>query len=294
MDPCPSLEDQYPNGSAAVQKAPRPHVEISQNKKEWHDWDEEYASEQSAHHTLSMYDELVQYFFSLSQEQALQEFSQADSLPPYAWANYCCNIVLAKNASTVQSSFVETWKLIGKASTGVKKLADFDFDKLERKAWSDEWKGEFFTQLWELREELELTQYKLEMNKQVLSRLNLTQDPGTRFGNVTISGSDSHVYVGDTYTQYYNEVEAKTAEGKGKVPLMGGIGSLQPSYGAEGFSSMTGTIQHGLAEWDRLLKMNGYAIQLMDRTTETYVQAIGATATQFANEQTKNSKKLTG
>lgn len=49
-----------------------------------------------------------------------------------------------------------------------------------------------------------------------------------------------------------------------------------------------------MQEWVELQKMNEYAFRLMERTTNTYVQTVSATATKFANEQANNSRKLTG
>jgi hypothetical protein len=250
VDPCPSLEEQFTGSrTTAALRNPLPHAEIHRQDSEWFDWtNEENDNRVRAENPLSMYDELVQYFENLSQEQAYHLINKT----PFHWAHHCCSIVLSRNASTVQSSFFGTWKLVGKASTSVKKLEDFDFDKLERKAWSDDWKGEFFTQLWQLREELELLQYGLQMNLLILSRL-VSQDNRNADWN-----------------------------GKGKA-----------NEGIEDMRSFD-FIHEELEEWDRLVKINNYAIQFMNRTTETYVQAIGATAIQFANEQTQNSKKLTG
>lgn len=259
VDPVPSIEAQFAGTrTKAVRRNPLPHAALHGEVPEWYEGtyevkpDEQWRPDRTS---LSMYDELLKYFEYIPEDQITFLLHGA----PCNWAQHCCRIVLAKNASTVQSTFVETWKLVAKASTGVKKLADFDFDKLERKAWSDDWKGEFFTQLWELMEELELMQYRLQMNISVLRR------------------------VADCAAQV-------TLMGEQDLGRRGKCKEDGPSEDMRG----TFIMQQDLEEWDKLMGMNSYAIQLMDRTTETYVQAIGATATQFANEQTKNSKKLTG
>ncbi|KAL5380068.1 hypothetical protein DPSP01_008104 [Paraphaeosphaeria sporulosa] len=225
VDPCPKVDEQFSEFSTiAVPKSTPPRVAIDPEETDWLDVKEEDLRPRKLQfeQTLSMYDDLVQIV--APRNSAIT--AALEGGPPYYLADFFAKNVEARNASTVQSLFVETWRLTGVASTGVQKLADFDFSNLEHKAWSDEWKGKLFTQLWELREELEILQYKMQVNRQTLSQL----------------------YEGDN-------------------KLLG---------------------------WDKLLRTNNYAIQLMNRTTDTYVQAIGSTAAQFANEQTKNSKKLTG
>lgn len=187
---------------------------------------------------FSIYDKILQHFDDLDETTGA---NPPYTMETYKWAEYCCSVVLARNAYSVQSLFSATWDLVVRASTGVKNMADFDFAKLERQAWSDKWKGDFFTQLWELREELESLQYRLNMNHQVLNQLRESD-----FQNL--------------------------------------IGHIELANHA----------QNELEEWSRLINMNAYAIQLMNRTTETYVQAIGATSAQFSNEQAKNSRRLTG
>jgi hypothetical protein len=153
---------------------------------------------------------------------------------PEDWTFQCRRIVLAKTAAVVQSALVETWQLTRNASLGVKRMAEFDFKNKKQEAWTDKWKGEFFTQLWELREDLELMRYRLELDIRTLERIR----------------------------------------------------------GRSGW--LNDQVELGMQEWVELQKMSEYAFQLIERTTNTYVQTVGATNTQFANEQAKNSRKLTG
>ena len=252
---------------------------------------------------LSMYDKLVQHFDDLDEKK--QVVSPPETAT-YKWAEYCCSIVLARNASTVHSSFLDTWRLVGKASTGVKKLADFDFAKLEREAWSDDWKGQFFTQLWELREELEMMQYRLNMNQQVMTSLmkSKVQPAGHNFSINTEGGTNRvRFFNSNDYSGGNHLIKSQGGENDISIhnielnttKIYESGGSTQEHLDERGeIGGDSEYAQHELDEWDKLIKMNAYAIQLMNRTTETYVQAIGATSTQFANEQAKNSKRLTG
>lgn len=71
---------------------------------------------------------------------------------------------MARNVTAINSLLQETIQLTGKASIGVSKIADFNFDTFEQRAWVDEWRGDFFRQLWTLREDLEFQGYKLQQN----------------------------------------------------------------------------------------------------------------------------------
>ena len=80
-------------------------------------------------------------------------------------------LVLARNVTAINSLLQETIQLTGKASIGVSKIADFNFDTFEQRAWVDEWRGDFFRQLWTLREDLEFQGYKLQQNLGVVRRV---------------------------------------------------------------------------------------------------------------------------
>ena len=80
-------------------------------------------------------------------------------------------LVLARNVAAIHSLLQDTLQLTGKASIGVAKIAKFNFDDFEKKAWVDEWRGTFFRQLWTLREELEFQGYKIQQNLRVVKML---------------------------------------------------------------------------------------------------------------------------
>lgn len=238
---------------------------------------------------FSIYDKILQHFDDLDETTGAKPPS---SMETYKWAEYCCSVVLARNAYSVQSLFSATWDLVVRASTGVKNMADFDFAKLERQAWSDKWKGDFFTQLWELREELESLQYRLNMNYQVLNQLRESEKkPSMRSFQYDIHGERNRLEVRNIPTTS-SDNWSFVCYGDENVVVVESAKSDFPNL-----TEHTESADHArneLEEWSRLINMNAYAIQLMNRTTETYVQAIGATSAQFSNEQAKNSRRLTG
>lgn len=238
---------------------------------------------------FSVYDKILQHFDDVDEKTGSKPPSEMET---YKWAEYCCSVVLARNAYNVQTLFSATWNLVLRASTGVKNMADFDFAKLERQAWSDEWKGEFFTQLWELREELESLQYRLNMNYQVLSQLwGSEKNPSMETHHFDVVGARNKLNVRNIPTTSSRSWSFR-CHGEENVVVVESEKGHFPNP-----TEHTESADHArqeLEEWSRLINMNAYAVQLMNRTTETYVQAIGATSAQFANVQAKNSRRLTG
>ncbi|KAF2681940.1 hypothetical protein K458DRAFT_75582 [Lentithecium fluviatile CBS 122367] len=257
VDPCPDIRDQFSETTLNIAdtSVPRPHPMLSEMladpKGHTPVWPSTLEGKTPILQSQSFYDELVQFYkHSNDQREERHGKDPINASTPYGplhWTIQCRRFVLAKAASVAQSALVETWKLTAKASTGVKRMADFDFSKLERNAWSDQWKGEFFTQLWELREDLELIRYRTELNLKVLRRISRVERSWQNRSRP-------------------NEILAA---------------KIQQS-------------DWDLEEWEGLLQMIDYAFKLMNRTTETYVQAINATSAQFSNTQAQNSKKLTG
>jgi hypothetical protein len=80
-------------------------------------------------------------------------------------------MILARTSVVVNSALTETLALTSRASQHVKDLAEIDFEHFENKAWTDKWRGDFFTYLWELREDLEHMGARMDQNVKVLKRL---------------------------------------------------------------------------------------------------------------------------
>lgn len=107
---------------------------------------------------------------SFFDELVLLDYGHPSSLP--SSATYACRrLVLAKAAATVHSAIDETLDLTRNASSGVQDIADFNFDKFDETSWRDSWRGEFFTDLWELRENLEIMGRTFERNRKVIERI---------------------------------------------------------------------------------------------------------------------------
>ncbi|KAH8754648.1 hypothetical protein F5883DRAFT_573362 [Diaporthe sp. PMI_573] len=80
-------------------------------------------------------------------------------------------LVLAKTAIAVDSLVADTFNLTLKASLGLKTIANFNFDKIEEKSWTEQWRGDIFTDLWELGEDLELLGDRMELNTKTITSL---------------------------------------------------------------------------------------------------------------------------
>ncbi|KAJ9156182.1 hypothetical protein NKR23_g1062 [Pleurostoma richardsiae] len=138
------------------------------------------------------------------------------------------------------------------AATDVRTIRDFKIDDIELRGWSGKWKGEFFTDMWELREDMELTGYRLDQNLATIKRIN------------------------ETERKYRRDRQ----EHKDTNDVMGGQSPLINAC--------------DMWEWEKLQGMRQYTFQLLERTTQAYVEAIQATGAQFANDQAISSRRITG
>lgn len=107
---------------------------------------------------------------SFFDELLLPDYGNATNLPSSSTYR-CRRLILAKAAAVANSAMTETLNLTKLASSGVEDIAEFNFDKFDEKFWRDEWRGEFFTDLWELREDLELMGCKFRQNRKVIERI---------------------------------------------------------------------------------------------------------------------------
>ena len=151
--------------------------------------------------------------------------------------------------AAINSLLQDTLQLTGKASIGVAKIAEFNFDDFEKRAWVDEWRGSFFRQLWTLREELEFQGYKIQQNLRVVRRI----DESIAILSFRDISDDSSLES----TQSDLIRLAKEQD------------------------------QGDQYEWEDLEKLRLYAFKIMERTTDSYLQTVQATGAQFANKQSK-------
>ena len=151
--------------------------------------------------------------------------------------------------AAINSLLQDTLQLTGKASIGAAKIAEFNFDDFEKRAWVDEWRGSFFRQLWTLREELEFQGYKMQQNLRVVRRIHDSID----------------------MLSVRNFLDDSSQE------------STQPDL-----IRRTGEEDQGdQYEWENLEELRLYAFKIMERTTDSYLQTVQATGAQFANKQSK-------
>ena len=153
--------------------------------------------------------------------------------------------------TAINSLLQETIQLTGKASIGVTKIADFDFDTFEQRAWVDEWRGNFFRQLWVLREDLEFQGYKLQQNLRVVKKI------------AAINANSSEAKSSD----------AELNSPSGQRSTKSGLDEEQEEM--------------DLWEWEDLENLRLYAFKIIERTTDSYLQTVQATGAQFANVQAK-------
>jgi type II secretory pathway component PulJ len=175
---------------------------------------------------------------------------------PVSATYYCRRLVLASTASEIYSSLDATYRLTLTASSNAKTLADLDFENFPAEAWSTEFKGPFFTDLGELREDLELVGFRLKQNMitvRILSRLD-TERRDYRYYTLKDSG-------------YRGEIDDHL------------------SWWDENVTAVTVQVDHDLDQWDSLKDMENYTYDLMKRTTDSYVQTVQATSARLANKQ---------
>lgn len=166
-------------------------------------------------------------------------------------------LVLARNVTAINSLLQETIQLTGKACIGVTNIADFNFDTFEQRAWVDEWRGTFFTQLWTLREDLEFQGYKLQQNLGVVRRV----------ASIVL-----------------NDDEAKPVQQNDALSVSGIMSDM--SHSREFTKEQE---SDDLWEWEQLEQLRLYASDIMKRTIDSYLQTVQATGAQFANIQAKRS-----
>ncbi|GAP89061.2 putative magnesium and cobalt transport protein [Rosellinia necatrix] len=85
---------------------------------------------------------------------------------------YARRVILARISAFVMVALQDVILLTSRAATGVKSIRDFSLEEIGINGWAGKWKGEFFTDLWELREELEEMGYKLERNLRTVKRIS--------------------------------------------------------------------------------------------------------------------------
>ena len=166
-------------------------------------------------------------------------------------------LVLARNVAAINSLLQDTLQFTGKASIGVAKIADFNADAFEKRAWVGEWRGTFFRQLWTLREEIELQGYKVQQNLRVVKRIA---------DIVNIEGSRSRL----SHQSSDMSLNRRSAE-----------------RSSDGIRLYKEQQEADILEWEELEKRRLYALRIMERTIDTYLQTVQATDAQFAKEQAK-------
>lgn len=167
------------------------------------------------------------------------------SWPPAEYYHPVCStkavrrLIMAKMSLLVDFFMRRSLVLTYLATQNITSITQFDFNKLSTNPWQDEWRSEFFSNLWELREDIEVL--GSNMNKtmrlvRILAELSSQEPPTSR----SLSGKKAR------------ERDQDFAD---------------------------------LDQWQELEATRRYAAEVLQRTTDSYVQAAAAEGAKFANIQ---------
>jgi hypothetical protein len=163
--------------------------------------------------------------------------------PPTASFHPVCStktvrrLVLAKMSLIVDCFVQRAFVLTYLAMQNITSITQFDFTKLDNNAWQDEWRAEFFSNLWELREDIEMLGSEMSRTQRlvkVLAVLSSDELPNSR-----------RLRDGVQRDQDFEDID----------------------------------------QWEELEATREYSAQLLQRTTDSYVQAAAAEGAKFANIQ---------
>lgn len=181
-------------------------------------------------HPLSIFDELTSAVF-----RNLPQKPRAPLEATYT----VCRVILARTADVVDQTMMDVNKLTADAAAGVRDIRNFSVEDIDISGWSGKWKGQFFTDLWEMRVYLELLKFNMDKNLNIVKRIEEIRED-------TQSSENLRKYARDLW------------------------------------------------EWEDLQMKLEYAFKMLERTSSSYVDAVQATAAQFANDQATSARRITG
>lgn len=189
---------------------------------------------------VSIFDQLLR-----SNPTANDEFQTGPS--PLNATKYIRRLVLAQAIFLVRHALFEVNKLTLEAAVDTKRIGEFSMRDIQETGWSGEWKGKFYTRIWELRENLQHTGQMLKQTHKTIERINKIES-------------------------WRKDKRPKDA-----------AGSTEPE---------TDLYKYGIEEnecdgweWEDVQSSVEFGLQMLDRTRDTYVEAVGATAAKLANDQ---------
>ncbi|OTB00349.1 hypothetical protein M426DRAFT_238257 [Hypoxylon sp. CI-4A] len=94
---------------------------------------------------------------------------------PLAATYYARRAVLARTARLVDDTLTETIALASRVASDAQSIRHFSLEAIDMNSWSGKWKGEFFTDMWQLREDLQRMQYRFDQNLKVIERIELLE-----------------------------------------------------------------------------------------------------------------------
>ncbi|KAM7214440.1 putative magnesium and cobalt transport protein [Rhypophila decipiens] len=158
---------------------------------------------------------------------------------------YIRRLVLAQATFLVRRSLFAVTKLTLEAAADTKRIGEFNMQDIRESGWSGEWKGKFYTQIWELRENLQRTSHMLQQTHTTFQRISRIES-------------------------LRNQTNPDLVE-----------------YGVEKNACDEW-------EWEDVQHSLDFGLQMLDRTRDTYVEAVGATAAKLANDQAISSRQISG
>jgi hypothetical protein len=185
-------------------------------------------------------------------------------------------LVLAIAAATVQRTYSKALDLQAKSTLGLeitKEMSSFDFKEFENRAWNAEWEGRRFTKLWDQREDLELLRLKLRRNIQTIKGL-------------AIPDHQKELQPSATNPTQFTLAGAWPSRTKPPPKLTSTDGKVLPDWKAKQyFRALNKQEQDELREWMELEDTTEYINQVILRTTDSYMQTVGAGQAQVSNFQ---------
>jgi hypothetical protein len=183
-----------------------------------------------------------------------------ESFPHPTVTTYLCRrLVLGKTAAAMNTLLLKTYDITIKSSTG-RDITEFGIDSYDDGAWLSKWRGKKFRELWEHREDIELARLKLERTTHIFRRLVDAKEV-----------SDSP-FVRNEWSRDISESEASKA--RSAIKKM----STWPNKRQE---------ELDLLELEGLSTQGAYAFEMIQRSTDSYLQTVSAGEAQVANNQSR-------
>lgn len=197
--------------------------------------------------------------------------------PPNANAHPVCStqflrrIILAKVSFIVDSYLKDSLDLTVKATQNIESITQFDAEKLDQKPWQDQWRSEFFSDLWEKREDIEQLGFGMSKIRGTLKYL----------AESMVDIASNTEYPADQMPRSRQEhpglwIQPQESRGKGEY---------EPQTISRQWQKLQRQDFNDLSQWQELEVTRKYSVEILQRTIDSYLQAAQAEGAKFANIQ---------